>query len=391
MGSLHQFARVSVPRATLIANETECATGETQRLFYARGRSRKPRLSVAQGTENVRTKKKKVRALSPAEEIQLVQHKLGYVTFERDEESYRHIDLGHPDINEIFGDRNLGIRIGSMIEIFGPESSGKTLIATRIAAIAQEKDPEHTYVAKIDLERSNDDRLNARLGIDMTKFYLFAPKVAASLKGMKKLARWMKSKNQKLVERAKKKLQKYEQTAEQICNELEAWVKYRKEQDPEAVIIVIVDSVTGMLVSEEEEAGLADQNMRTKVSLASFLSILCRRWVRFAANYDLVEIFINQERTAPGVMFGNPNYTSGGRALKFYASVRVRASRVKNGFIKKGLKIIGIRSKLVNQKNKVGGEEHHSYGFKCLTRKSNRFKWISLKDADKEARKKDGE
>jgi len=334
--------------------------------------------------------KKKIRKLTPQQEVKLLQKALGYVCFQEDETSvYEHLDLGNPDANELLGDRELGMRWGCIVELHGPNSSGKTWLATRISAIAQQQD-EHVYVAKADLEGSNDDRFNEKVGIDLQRFYLFKASLAVSVQELAKIdaLRKKKAEGGKLTTLQEEKLatppEAYEQSAEQVCDEIEAWIKFRHVRDPRAKIVLIIDSVTGMLVSEEDEGHLSDQNMRTKVSLASFLSLLCRRWVRLASNYKVIMLFINQEREAPGVMYGSPIRTSGGNALKFYAVVRVRIRRSGNGRILKDKKMIGLRSILLNEKNKVGGREGGELAFKGYPR-TGKWSWISKEQADKES------
>lgn len=343
--------------------------------------------------KSMEKKKQIVKRMPPADELQIIQKALGYVTFQPNEgERYEHLDLGDPDINEVFGDRELGVRWGCIFEIHGPESSGKTTVATAIAAIAQASS-RHVYVGKADLEGSNDDRLNERLGIDMSRFYPFEAKLVVAVEQLKKIDQLRKKKEngERLTPKQEETLaappEPYEQTAEQICDEMEAWIKFRRSRDPRAKVVLIIDSVTGLLVSEEDEAGLDDQNMRTKVSLASFMSLLLRRWVRFASNYKVIMLFINQERLAPGVMYGSPIVTSGGKALKFYASVRVRVHRSGNGRVERNGKMIGLRSIVQNEKNKVGGVEHSEHAFKCYPR-TGKLIWIPKALADKEAKKK---
>lgn len=338
-------------------------------------------------------KKKPVHRMAPSDELAIIQKALGYVTFQPNEGGrYEHLDLGDPDINEVFGDRELGIRWGSIFEVHGAESSGKTTLCTNIAAIAQASS-RHVYVGKADLEGSNDDRLNERLGIDMSRFYPFEAKLVVAVEELKKIDALRKKKEDggKLTKLQEDKLasppEPYEQTAEKVCDEMEAWIKFRRSRDPKAKVVLIIDSVTGLLVSEEEEGGLDEQNMRTKVSLASFMSLLLRRWVRLATNYKVIMLFINQERLAPGVMYGSPIVTSGGRALKFYASVRLRTRRSGNGRIEKDGSMIGLRSIVQNEKNKVGGKEHSEAAFKFYPR-TGKFIWISKSQADKEAKKK---
>lgn len=334
--------------------------------------------------------------LTPAEEVQLIEQKMGYTTFERSASSFNYIDLGDKDFNEALGHREHGMRVGSMIELYGPESHGKTALATIVAAIAQSNN-RHVYVAKGDLEGSDSKEFNEKMGINSDKFYLFRPKIAASSKAIKRLKKLQekidkaKTKEQKIkfeqtYRKVLEKAEEFQETAQQVCKKIERWIKYKKQNDPKAIVILIMDSVTGLLVEEEMEGDLDNQNMRTNVSLATFLSKLCRRWVAFVQNYDTTSIFINQERTAPGVMFGNPIYTGGGKALKYYCSVRARISRVSGGRIKKHGKVVGIRTIITNTKNKAGGAEGHQCGLKILTRKG-KYEVMDIDKIKKEAKR----
>ena len=339
----------------------------------------------------------KYKALSPDQEIALIEKTMGYETFERSVSSFKYVDLGDKDFNEAMGNREHGVRVGSIIEISGLESHGKTLVATIIGAIAQNLS-RHVYVAKGDIEESNNNEFNSVMGINLNRFYLFRAKIAASAKAIKRLKKIQekidnpktsKVQKERLMEQYKKisaKAEEFQETAQQVCKKIERWIKYKKKQDPKAIFILIMDSVTGMLVEEEMEGDLDNQNMRTNVSLASFLSKLLRRWVSFVQNYNVIAIFINQIRTAPGVMFGNPEYTSGGKALKYYSSVRVKVARVSGGRIKKHGKTVGIRTIITNQKNKTGGSEGHQCGLEILTRKG-KFKVLSVDTIKKEAKR----
>jgi RecA/RadA recombinase len=327
-------------------------------------------------------KTKKEHKLTPEEEVNLIENKLGYTTFERPVDSFNYINLGHHDLNEALGHGKYGVRIGSIIELSGWESHGKTLLATVIAAIGQKQD-KHLYVAKGDLEYSDNTELNKKMGIDMDRFFLFRAKLAINSKLLKRITKITnkidKSKSEKEKEKLNElyrklmaKTEKYQETAQMLCRKIEKWVKYKNSMDPKASFVIIMDSVTGILTEEEGDADL-DYNMRTNVSLASFMSKLCKKWVGFAKNYNAVIIFINQIRVAPGVMFGNPEYTTGGKALKFYASVRAKVARVKGGRVKKHGKVIGIRTMVTNQKNKVGPHEQGRAGIRILTRKGRWF------------------
>jgi RecA/RadA recombinase len=326
--------------------------------------------------------------LSPEEEVALIEAKMGYTTFERSASTYNYIDLGDKNFNGALGNSKYGVRVGSMIELWGPESSGKTTVATIIGAIGQSQN-RHVYVAKGDLEGSDNAEFNKTMQVDMDRFYLFRAKIAASAKAIKRLKKLQQKMDEartaeakaKFYETYKKVLEKaeeFQETAQQVCKKIEKWIKYKSKQDPKAIFVLIMDSVTGLLTEEEMEGDLDNQNMRTNVSLATFLSKLCRRWVSFFKNYNVIGIFINQERTAPGVMFGNPTYTSGGKALKYYSSVRARIARVSGGRIKKHGRVYGIRTIITNIKNKTG-EEGYQCGLKILTHKG---KW-EVMDVDK--------
>lgn len=278
--------------------------------------------------------------MTPEEELKKIREKLGYYIVEASPKKW--LDTGSTRLNAVLGSREKGIPYGKILELFGPESNGKTALALFIAGRAQK---DGATVAWLDLENSFDERWVQSQGLDPAKVAVFQPKLIASAKGR--------------IPRL--------QTAEELCSEVEEWWKLRAKTEVDGKIFTVVDSVTAFLVSEEFEAGTEDQNMKTRLGLASFLSQLLRRWVPLALNYGTTILFINQTRMSPG-RYGDPEVTPGGKALKFYASVRVKVRRVKGGKIIQLGKMVGLRGIVRNIKNKAGegSLEGEECGFKCL-------------------------
>jgi recombination protein RecA len=105
--------------------------------------------------------------------------------------------------------------------------------------------------------------------------------------------------------------------------------------------------------------------MRTKLSLAALLNQLLRRWVGFAQTSNTSILFLNQLRIDPTKMFGNPEYSPGGKALKFYCHARIKIRRTnKGGYLKKANKIIGLKGVMTVLKSKVGAHEGDTAGYK---------------------------
>lgn len=276
-------------------------------------------------------------------EVESIRKKLKHVTFHREVKDW--LNTGSLLLNGALGSKEKGVPYGKMVELFGPESQGKTLIATLLAGLAQ---GDGADVGWVDLENSFDNRWANRQGLDAERVALFQVQVG----------KFGKEREERL------------QTAQELLEEVEYWMALKQKQNPKAKICVVVDSVAALLVEEEAEAGLTHQNMRTNAALSQFLSKMLRRWVALALNRNALIIFINQVRTNPGQMFGNPETTPGGKALKLYASIRCRVRRVKNGRLLKNGKIIGLKSIIQNVKNKAGegSIEGADCGFKCFFR-----------------------
>ena len=197
-----------------------------------------------------------------------------------------------------------GVPKGRIIEIYGPESSGKTTLALHILAEAQKRGGE---VAFVDAEHALDPVYAAALGVDTDNLLVSQP-----------------------------------DTGEQALEITDALVRSG------AIDAVVVDSVAALVPKQEIEGEMGD----TFVGLqARLMSQALRKLAGTIAKTNCVVIFINQLRMKIGVMYGNPETTTGGNALKFYSSVRLDVRRIEA--IKEGGNVIGNRTRVKVVKNKV--------------------------------------
>ena len=260
-----------------------------------------------------------------------------------------------PDLARTLGNGE-SIPYGVMTEVSGEESQGKTLLGLVLMSIAQ---AEGAYCVWVDAENSFDKSWARTHGVDPTKVAIIRPYIGS-----------FGSKN------AKKKRMT---SAQELCGEAEAVCEAIFENDPDCKIFMVVDSLTALLPKEELEAGIENQNMRTKMSLASFLGLLLRRWVGLCPSFNMTIMLINQLRVNPMQLFGDPSYEPGGKAAKFYCHVRARVRRGKKSgqvFSKDG-KQIGVRGGIHNRKNKLGLEKQVC-GYKFYFK----GKYIFAEDAD---------
>src|SRR5690625_1706131 len=193
---------------------------------------------------------------------------------------------------------------GRIIEVYGPESSGKTTVALHAIAAAQK---EGGIAAFIDAEHALDPEYAKNLGVDIENLYLSQP-----------------------------------DTGEQGLEIAEAFVRSG------AVDIVVVDSVAALTPRAEIEGEMGDAHVGLQARL---MSQALRKLSGAISKSNTTAIFINQIREKVGVMFGNPETTPGGRALKFYSSVRLEVRRAEQ--LKLGQEIVGNRTKIKVVKNKV--------------------------------------
>ena len=197
-----------------------------------------------------------------------------------------------------------GLPKGRIIEVYGPESSGKTTLALHVVAEAQKRGGE---VAFIDAEHALDPTYARALGVDIDNMLISQP-----------------------------------DTGEQGLEICEALVRSG------ALDVIVVDSVAALTPRAEIEGEMGDSHVGL---LARLMSQALRKLAGSIAKTHCVVIFINQLREKVGVMYGNPEVTTGGRALKFYSSVRLDVRRGEQ--LKNGPTVIGNRTKIKVVKNKV--------------------------------------
>lgn len=197
-----------------------------------------------------------------------------------------------------------GLPRGRIIEIYGPESSGKTTVALHAVAEAQK---DGGIAAFIDAEHALDPVYAKALGVDVDNLIISQP-----------------------------------DTGEQALEITEALIRSG------AIDIIVIDSVAALVPKAEIEGDMGDSHVGLQARL---MSQALRKLTGSIKKSNCVAIFINQLREKVGIMFGNPETTTGGRALKFYSSVRLDVRKIDT--IKQGDKILGSRTRVKVVKNKV--------------------------------------
>lgn len=197
-----------------------------------------------------------------------------------------------------------GIPRGRVIEIYGPESSGKTTVSLHMVAEIQKRDG---IAAFIDAEHALDPQYAKRIGVDIDELYISQP-----------------------------------DTGEQALEIAEMMVRSG------AIDIVVIDSVAALVPKAEIDGDMGDSHMGLQARL---MSQALRKLTPVVSKSKCIVIFINQLREKIGVMFGSPEVTTGGKALKFYASVRLDVRKI--DIIKSGGDRIGNRTRIKVVKNKI--------------------------------------
>lgn len=197
-----------------------------------------------------------------------------------------------------------GVPRGRIVEIYGPESSGKTTVALHIVAEAQKR---NGYAAFIDAEHALDPVYAEKLGVDIDNLIVSQP-----------------------------------DNGEQALQITEALIRSG------AVDVVVVDSVAALVPKAEIDGDMGDSSMGVQARL---MSQALRKLAGVINKSNTVLIFINQLRQKIGVMFGNPETTTGGIALKFYASIRMDVRRIET--LRNGTEAIGNRTRIKIVKNKM--------------------------------------
>lgn len=197
-----------------------------------------------------------------------------------------------------------GVPRGRIVEIYGPEASGKTTLAQHIVAQVQKLGG---IAAFVDAEHALDPEYAKKIGVNIDELFISQP-----------------------------------DTGEQALDIVETLVRSN------AVDVIVVDSVAALVPKAEIEGDMGDSHMGLQARL---MSQALRKLTGIVSTSKTIVVFINQTRMKIGVMFGNPETTTGGMALKFYASVRIEVRRLAQ--LKKGDEVIGnrVRAKIV--KNKV--------------------------------------
>ena len=197
-----------------------------------------------------------------------------------------------------------GVPRGRVVEIYGPESSGKTTVALHMVAEVQKRGGIAGF---IDAEHALDPNYAKNIGVDIDNLYISQP-----------------------------------DSGEQALEITETMVRSG------AVDIVIVDSVAALVPKAEIDGDMGDSHVGLQARL---MSQALRKLTPVVSKNNCVVIFINQLREKVGIMFGNPETTTGGRALKFYSSVRLDVRRIET--LKQGGEVIGNRTRVKIVKNKV--------------------------------------
>ncbi|WHH59400.1 recombinase RecA [Petroclostridium sp. X23] len=197
-----------------------------------------------------------------------------------------------------------GVPRGRVVEIYGPESSGKTTVALHVIAEAQKAGGEAAF---IDAEHALDPVYAQKLGVDIENLIVSQP-----------------------------------DTGEQALEIAEALVRSG------AIDVIVIDSVAALVPKAEIDGEMGDAHVGLQARL---MSQALRKLAGVISKSKTTAIFINQLREKVGIMFGNPETTPGGRALKFYSSVRLDVRRIES--LKQGNEVVGNRTRVKVVKNKV--------------------------------------
>jgi recombination protein RecA len=305
--------------------------------------------------------------INPAKVQRQIEKLLKFSSFEPEQRYW--LDTGCQELNAVLGSKTAGIPYGKIIELSGKESAGKTTLTTILAGMAQR---DGASVGYIDLEDSRDEAWAGKLGLDMSQVIQIWPKLIVRRK-KKKGDKDFVVDDPNVSRMVGKMLGKEAQleSAEMLFEEAEAAMRILAEQGAQKQFWFL-DSVANIQTEMVVEAGVSDQNMRTKLDRAMFLSLTLPRWAALAANYNATIVMINQLRDKQGLVFGKPTYTPGGRALRHACAIRAEVSPISGGALKNAGVQIGVKGKIKNEKNKAGNGSHPNaiVGFKIRWDKS---------------------
>lgn len=318
------------------------------------------------------------KALVSGEEVSYaIARLLKLSTFEPERKYW--LKTGSVELNSVLGSRLKGIPFGRVIELAGEEHGGKSTVSNILAGLAQK---QGAAVGRVLLEDPPDDPWDEKMGLDIKAVVNIYPKLVIpkpSKEGTEDKPVKGKPKKKKRGESKIPRLQ----SAEELFDEAEtgmmllAKAGYKKQ-------FWIVDSVANIQTMMAIDAG-TNRNMRVSLDRAAFLSYYLPRLAGLAANYNALIFLINQLRDKQGPVWGDQQYSPGGRALRHCCAVRARIRRVKNGRILMGGKTVGLVGVIKNIKNKAGGGsvQDEQCGFEIRWRHDPaRFEFMSKSEVE---------
>lgn len=303
---------------------------------------------------------------------------LKFSTFEPEQRYW--LDTGSPELNGVFGSKEKGIPYGKVLELSGEEHAGKTLVSTLVAAMAQR---DGAGVGRVDLEDARDDEWEIRLGLDPSSVVTIYPKLVLTKAAVT-------DDDNKPVKKDKKKKKGSRtgiprlQSAEEMFEEMKVGMALLAQKGFKKQFWFL-DSIAYLRTDMQLEAGISGQNMRTRNDRAMLLSEVLPELAGLAANYNATVFLLNQLREKPGISFGDPLFSPGGRALRHSCSIRARIRRCKGGQLRKGDRIVGLVGIIKNTKNKAGGGSQQTLecGFKIKwSVDPARVEFMSKEDAE---------
>lgn len=235
---------------------------------------------------------------------------------------FEFIDTGFPPLNRIIsGEFENGLPQGRLMEMYGPSSSGKTAIATKWMIMAQEQGGVAGFM---DHERSFDVDLAKSMGLrDDFPFWIY-----------KRPKTWEES--------------------NMIMAKAAQLIRSKKVIDPNAPIFFVFDSIAAAVPKSTADKEIDEYNMNDTTALARVTSTTLKSIAQYAEEYNFTVLYLNQIRTKPGVVYGDPTTTPGGQAMEFYASLRIALSRKKIMEERNGEKIfVGQEITMKTVKNKL--------------------------------------
>ena len=207
------------------------------------------------------------------------------------------INTGYGPLNEIMsGDRNGGLPFGRLIEMFGESSTGKTALATQWMIQAQNMGGVAGF---IDWERSFSTEMAVDMGLYTGEPYWMYKKPKTWEEGNMEALRYAK------------------------------FVRDTKLIDPKAPILIVLDSIASAIPKSVSEKGIDEYTMNDTTALARVTSTTLKNVAQFVEEYNATFLYLNQMRLKPGVVYGDPRTTPGGKAMEFYATVRLALGRTK--------------------------------------------------------------